>query len=728
MSLSAQHIHGKVTNNRNEPLAHANVYWLGTTVAVSANEDGEFEISKHAVSLKLVATFVGHTPDTIEVKNRQRIDFVLKETKNLDEVVVTGQRNGVQISDLKPIKVEQITTTELRKAACCDLAGCFDTHGSVQPQVTNVITNSKELRILGLSGVYNQVLVDGLPMIQGLSYTYGISSIPGTLVNSIHVSKGANSVVQGFESISGQINVETKEPGNAEKLFLNGYINSYSEKQFNAHTAFKAGKWRSLLAFHTVQPANKTDKDEDNFLDLPLLTRYMVMNKWEYGDEGHWGWHSHSGWRFLREDRVGGQMTYDSDADKGSTSVYGNAVRVAQPELWTKTGYRFSDHANLVFLSSAYMQDQESYFGTLNYKAEQLNYYGNLQFEMNYLEEQSINTGVSYRFLNLDEEIAFSENTLNRTFAGDYRKNEHIAGIFAENTFRFFDDRLTWLIGLRGDHHNREGFVFTPRTLVKYDITPITIARINIGKGWRTVNVFSENIGMLASSRDIRIGNNLQPEEAINYGLNITQKFGQNNEHFSGYISTDYYHTDFQNQVIADYDAAPTQVVVENFSGTSISDGFQAELNMKFEKRYELKAGYNYLDVFYRENGVKKPLPFNPKHKILAAFNFRSAKNKLLYDVNMHWFGEQHLPDTRLNPEAFRRPDFSEPYTIVNTQITYNFNKFEVYTGVENVFNFRQKQPILSWQNPFGPYFDTSSVWGPTRGREFYLGVRFRII
>jgi outer membrane receptor for ferrienterochelin and colicin len=729
LSLSAQNINGKVTNARNEPLSHANVYWLGTTTAVSTDVKGEFTItSKNNTERKLVATFVGHIPDTIAVGQRQKVNFVLKETQSLEEVVVTGQRNGVHISDLKPIKVEQITTTELRKAACCDLAGCFDTHGSVQPQVTNVITNSKELRILGLSGVYNQVLIDGLPMIQGLSYTYGISSVPGTLVNSIHISKGANSVTQGYESISGQINVETKEPANAEKLFLNGYINSYSEKQFNAHATFKRGKWSSMAAFHTVQPANKTDKDKDNFLDLPLLSRYMFLNKWNYGDENHWGWHSRIGLRFLNENRVGGQMNYDSDAHKGGSSVYGNWVNLNQPEVWTKTGYRFSDHANLVFLSSAYYQKQKSYFGTVNYNAEQTNYYGNLQYELSYLKEHSLNAGISYRYMNLDENIVFGDNSLNRTYNGQYRKNENIAGLFAENTARFFEDRLTWIAGIRGDHHNDAGFIVTPRTLVKFDITPITILRANIGKGWRTVNIFSENIGMLASSRDIVISNDLSPEEAVNYGVNFTQKFGQNNEHFSGYLSTDYYHTDFQNQIISDYDADPTKVLIGNFDGTSISNGFQAELNLKIEKLYEFKVGYNFLDVFYNENGQKKILPFNSKHKVLTAFNFRSAKNRVLFDVNMHWFGKQHLPDTKANPLEYQRPDFSEPYTIVNTQLTYNFRKFEVYTGCENVFNFRQKQPIISWQNPFGPYFDTSSVWGPTRGREFYIGVRFKLV
>lgn len=454
----------------------------------------------------------------------------------------------------------------------------------------------------------------------------------------------------------------------------------------------------------------------------------MLLNKWKYGDEHHWGWHSSIGLRYLSENRSGGQIQYDAEAHKGSTSVYGNSVNMNQPEVWTKTGYRFNDHSNLVLLSSAYYQNQKSYFGTVNYQAEQLNYYGNLQFEHNYLEEHSLNTGISFRYMDLDETIVFAENTLNRSYAGNYKKNDQVAGLFAENTFRFLDDRITWIAGIRGDHHNKAGFMFTPRTLVKFDITPVTILRANIGKGWRTVNVFSENIGMLASSRDILTDSDLRPEEAVNYGFNLTQKFGQQNENFSGYFSADFYHTDFKNQIIAEYDLNPRTVVVDNFKGTSISNGFQAELNLKIARLFEFKAGYNYLDVFYNPQGTKKPLPFNPKHKLLSAFNFKSAKNKLLFDINLHWFGEQHLPDTRLNPEAFRRPDFSDPYTVVNTQVTYNFKKFEVYTGCENIFNFRQEQPIISWQDPFGPYFDTSSVWGPTRGREFYLGVRFKIL
>lgn len=727
LGLSAQTISGKVTNDNDEPLFGVNVYWQGTTTVVSTNEDGSFEISsKNIHNKKLIASFVGHLADTLDAAGKNSVNFKLRTKKSLDEVVVTGQRNGVMISDLKPLKVEQITPTELKKSACCDLAGCFETQNTVQPQTTNIITNSKELRILGLSGVYNQILIDGLPLIQGSTYTYGISSIPGSMVDNIHISKGANSVLQGFESISGQINVETKEPDHADKLFLNAYINSYSEKHFNAQYAIRKGKWANLTAFHTVQPSDKIDKDDDTFLDLPLLTRYSLTNKWKYGNAAKWGWNSRIGIRLLNENRIGGQVNYDSDVDKGSSSIYGQSVSINQPEIWTKTGYRFNNKHNIAFYSSALYHDQKSFFGTVNYKANQLAYYSNLQYELRY-SHHTLVTGASFRYLTITEDIAFTDTFLHRTYAGEYKREEIIPGLFAENTVHLFNERLTWIAGIRGDNHNEFGFIVTPRMLFKFDIAPQTILRTSIGTGWRTVNLFSENIGLLASSRDIVLLEELKPEKAVNMGINFTQKFNNKSGNFSGYFSADYYRTDFQNQISPDYDSDPLKAFVENFEGKGISNGFQAELNLKIMKWYEIKFGYNFLDVFNEKEGVKTTLPFNPKHKFLTTFSFKSPSNRVYFDINMHWFGEQRLPNTQANPEEYRRPDFSRPYTIVNTQLTYNFNHFEIYTGCENIFNFKQEQPIISWQNPFSRYFDTSSAWGPTRGRELYLGVRFKI-
>ena len=726
--ISAQNILGKVTNNKKEPIIGARIYWLGTAIGESTDNQGAFEISATNISnKKLIASYVGHSSDTIEIINQTFVEFHLQETKTLNEVVVQGQRDGVIISDINPIKTEQITQTELKKAACCDLAGCFETQTTVQPQTTNVITNSKELRILGLSGVYNQVLIDGFPLIQGLSYTYGISTIPGTLVDNIYISKGANSVLQGYESISGQINVETKDPDKTDSLLLNVYVNNFMEKHFNANYAFKKNNWSNLTTFHTVQPANKIDRDNDKFLDLPLLTRYMISNKWKYGNENDWGWNSQIGFRFFNEQRIGGQTFFNPERDKGSNSVYGQSVHINQPEIWTKTGCRINDNHNIVLFASTFHQQQNSFFGTVKYNAQQTNFYGNIQYELSYAEHE-LKTGISYRYLNLNEDIAFTDTLLQRTYAGNYKRLENIPGIFAENTMRFFNDKLTWIVGVRGDQHNQFGFQFTPRTLLKYDIAQKTIVRANIGTGWRTVNLFSENIGLLVSSRDIIFAEQLQPEKALNYGVNLTQKFETKNNNLSGYFSVDYYRTEFQNQIFPDYDSDPTKAIIKNFTGTSVSNGFQAELYLKFYKRVELKTGYNFLDV-YREIGeTKQLLPFNPMHKLITTFSYKPLTNKFHFDMNVHWYGEQRLPDTKSNPIEFQRPDFSKPYTTVNAQFTYNLKKFEVYAGCENIFDFRQKQPIISWQDPFSPYFDTSSVWGPTRGREIYAGVRFKLI
>lgn len=726
LNTVAQTILGKVVNAKNQPLAGATIKWVNNTKGIIAKEDGSFVLLKNSSSSKLVASYSGYLKDTIDVDNLDTVLFILKEKNNLQEVLVIAEKAGTVQSNLSLIKTEILTSVELKKSACCDLAGCFETQSSVQPQTTNIITNAKELRILGLSGVYNQVLIDGFPMIQGLTFTYGISGIPGTLVDNIYISKGANSVLQGHESISGQINVETKKPNASEKLFANIYANSFLEKHVNLATNFKVGKWHSLLAFHMVQPALKIDRDKDDFLDLPLLTRYMVMNKWKIGKENEWGWSSEVAVRFLNEKRTGGQIFFNPSTHKGSTSVYGNTVTINQPEMWAKTSYRLNDVHRLTLYTSTFHQNQQSYFGSLSYTAKQTNAFVNVQHEVKFSETHNLKSGISLKHLQLNEDIFFTDNTLARNYDGNYKRNENILGFFSENTSSFLKGKLTWIVGLRVDNHNQFGWNVTPRTLLKYDPTPKLTIRANIGTGWRTVNLFSENIGLLASSRNIVFVEALKPEKALNTGINITKKFEGKNA--SGYISMDYYRTNFQNQIFPDYDTDPTKAFIKNFTGKSISNGFQTDFFIKFYKRYEFKAGYNFLDVYrVNNNNTKEVLPFNPRHKVLTTFSYKPITNKFHADVNIHFYGQQRLPNTKSNPAAYQRPDFSKAYTTANAQLTSIFKTLELYGGCENMFNFRQNKPINSWQNPFGPYFDISSVWGPTRGREFYMGVRWKL-
>lgn len=722
--LSAQILKGKVTDESNKPLKGAVIYWLDSTVSTLSNEHGMFNIPIRKGTI-LIATLTGYNSDTININNETIVNFKLQLSRQLSEVEVQGERKGQYISTINPIKTEVISSAELKKGACCDLAGCFNTNGSVQPATTNVVTNAQELRVLGLSGVYNQVLLDGFPMIQGLSYTYGISNIPGPLVDNIYVSKGANSVIQGYESITGQINVETKEPDKTNKLFLNGYLNTFWEKQFNGIVTQRKKRWSNLLAFHTVQPSNRFDRDGDNFLDLPLTTRYEVMDKLKFGNETDFGFTFKTGFRIVNEKRIGGQLNYIPYEDKGSTKVYGQFIKYTQPELWIKAAYRFDEDKRIVLFTAGFYQQQNSWFGATNYKAHQSTLNTSLQFEWNYKPESSLKTGISFRYFNLNEDILFSQNLLNHTYAGDYIKLEYVPGVFAENTMYFDNDKFTWIAGARMDHHNKFGTYFTPRTLLKYSPAKKTSIRGSIGLGWRTVNIFSENINLLASQRDIIFTETLQPERAVNFGFNFTQSFSW--DHVEGTFTADFYRTQFQNQIFPDYNVSSTNVYISNFTGTSVSNGLQAEISLTFYKRVELKTTYNYLDVFRQKDGKKQILPFNPAHKILNALSYKPLNNKWHFDVNIQWFDRQQLPNTMNNPVEYQRPSESEPYAMVNAQFTYNLKRFEVYVGCENIFDFRQKQPIIGWQDPFGPYFDVSSVWGPTRGREGYVGLRFNL-
>lgn len=722
----SQTIKGTVTNSENEPLVGANIHWVETAIGTSTDRNGQFEISQQGiVDKQVVVSYVGYESDTISISNQKEIDIQLNESNTLGEVTVKDRRSDSFVSDINPIKTEVITQGELTKAACCDLAGCFNTQGSVQPTTTNIVTNAKELRILGLSGVYNQILIDGMPLIQGLSYTYGVSTIPGTLVESIYVAKGANSVLQGFESISGQINVTLKEPDNTDQFLFNAYMNSFLEKQFNANYSLNLNQWSTLFAAHTTQPANEFDRDKDNFLDLPQLTRYTLYNKWKYGNQNEWGWHSRISLRYVNEQRIGGQTDFIPSTDSGTTNSYGQTVQFSQPELYTKTGYKVDDKHHFLLFASAFYQDQTSYFGTTRYQANQTNAYANLQYELSWNQAHSLKAGFSYRHLNLDENIYFSPDSLHRTYAGTYLKKEQIPGIFAENTFNWKDQNMTLITGLRLDKHNSFGWFFTPRVLFRYNLSENTTARISAGTGWRTLNLFSENINLLASSRDVIITEELKPEQALNYGANLTHKiFGTNVE---AQLTFDFYRTQFINQIFPDYNTAPTKAYISNFTGTSISNGFQAELGLEFFQRVGSKMVYNYLDVYRIIEGEKVQLPFNSTHRFTGTFSYQPLHKKWHFDMNLHWYGEQHLAKTNTNPAEYQLPTTSQPFTHVDAQFTKNWKRLELYAGCENLFDFRQKQPILSWENPFGPYFDTSSVWGPTRGREFYLGLRYRI-
>ncbi len=729
-SSQSQIIKGKLfgqSASGREILPGGSIQWIGSNTKVMVNDNGVFELTSSGVKdLRLVASFAGYKTDTVAVEGKTYISINLfRDQQQLDAIVVEGNRSFVTNS---VGKVELISRKELSKAACCDLAGCFGTQASVQAHTTNIVTNAQELRILGLSGVYNQLLADGLPMLQGSTYTYGVSTYPGTVVENIYVSKGNTSVLQGYESISGQINLETRQPGTSEKLFLNAYINSFGEKHLNANISGAVPpdkKWNSLLSLHVVQPAGRVDGNDDGFLDLPLLTRYAAFNKWNYRNNEDSGFSMQLALRFVHEKRVGGQNSFSEKRDKGSNTVYGQWVNFNQPEASAKMVYRFSPASVLGFAASYSHHQQDAWFGITSYKAGQHLAYFNLQHALEWDDKHQLKYGASYRYQQLDEKILFSAVAPDRSYAGDYETQLKVPGVFVENTFNFAGNKISVIAGARADHHQQHGWYFTPRGMLKYSINKDHTFRASAGTGWRQVNLFSEQAMILTSSRDIVFAEQLMPEKAFNWGLSHTYKFTWGKS--TGTLSADFYRTVFSNQFFPDYDVDPSKIVIQNFSGPSASNGLQVEGSIALWKQLELRAAYNYLDVYQEKSNEKTLLPFNPKNRIMMAASFKTKNNRWQADLNGNWFDKMRLPNTQANPEPYRRPLYSDAYSSMNVQGTFRKNRFEIYAGCENIFNYRQPDPIISADNPFGPYFDLSSVWGPTRGRELYMGIRYSI-
>lgn len=721
---TGQELKGKVTSkidNKNEPIEGAVIKWINTKSGTATDEKGSFELPLENISDKrIVVSNIGYVTDTVDVSEKTFVEIVLLPNATTSVIEVEDEQSSSYISD-DDAKTEVISSQELVKDACCDLSGCFGRNSSVEVAVTDIITDSKELKILGLEGAYTQILIDNMPMMNGLNVKYGVSSLPGTLIDKITISKGSNSVLQGYESISGIMNVLLKDYDNADRFLFNGFVNSMMEKQLNLNYTAKLNKNLSnILAFHSVQKSNRIDDNGDGFLDNPLVTRYTLFNKWKLRSENDKSELNIAG-RYWNEERSGGQTNYDINKNQGSNSVYGQTAKINSIEGYLRYGKDFSESKNIKLYSNANYYDQKSFFGITKYDARQTNFSVSGFFEFELSARDFLKTGLSYKYLNIEENISFVDSTY-KTYAGDYLKKESIPGIFAENSLSFLDDKASLMTGLRIDYHNKYNLVVTPRLLFRYQPEDEIVFRFSAGTGFRTVNLFSENPTILASSRNIVITGSLDPEKTFNAGADILYYF--NIGKAGGSLNVDFYRTVFSNKIIPDYDTDPSKVIFANLNGKAYSNVLQAESNLSLFRGFDVKLAYKLIDLKYEKNGAMTEQPFNSKHRFLSTLSYSPVSKSWSASAGVQWFGEQRLPSTLTNPVQYQRPDKSEPYTIINAQFNKNFKYIELYAGIENILNFTQSNPIISSDDPFGPYFDTSYIWGPTKGREFYFGFR----
>lgn len=734
-AFAQQFSKGTVVDEANLPLMGAEVYWNGTQIGVSTDDNGTFTLKRTENSNTLVISYIGYKTKTVKVTNSEALHIQLEPQSALEEVVVTQKRANTMKSQWQVANLHTMSSGELLKAACCNLSESFSTNPSIDVNFSDAVTGNKQIKMLGLTSPYILMAEENIPAMRGASQAYGLSFVPGTWIESIQITKGAGSVINGYESISGQINYEIEKPINARSFFLNLYTSEDSRYELNAHTKVKlSDKWATSLLAHGNIRQRKSDHNHDGFIDNPIGNQINLLNRWQYSNAEK-GWVSFVNLNYMKDERQAGQIGYNPLTDKGTTNAWGSEVNSERFTLSNKTGYVFPDtpYKSIGLQNSFQSHRQDSYFGLNSYDIHQKSWYGNLIYNSIIGNTQhKFATGLSGTYDDYNEQLTTS------TLAGDFSRIDRSVGAFFEYTYDN-SSNFSFVAGIRADSHNNLGNFITPRFHLRYNPWKEATFRLSAGRGKRAANVIAENQQLLASSRQLHIigGDGgklygLNPEIAWNYGASFLQAFkiwGKNAE-----LSVDFYRTHFDNQVVVDLDHSPQQALFYNLDGKSFANSLQAEVSISPAKGLDFKAAYKYYDVQTQFTKGQLEKTLTPKHRWFANIAYETADtqennhSQWKFDVTFNWLGEQRLPTTATNPLAYRLSDYAPSFATLNAQITRVFSKtFEVYVGGENITNYKQANGILAADAPFGAYFDSTMQYAPAFGQMYYAGMRFKL-
>ena len=705
----------------------ANVYWLNTSIGTTTNEKGWFTIPYKKSYKKLVVSYVGYKTDTLNISDLEPIHHFITLENELEEVTLKSKKKATQRSFIQTKNVFTVNSAELLKAACCNLAESFETNPSIDVNFSDALTGTRQIQMLGLKSPYLLITQENIPSIRGAGQVFGLTFTPGTWVESIQITKGAGSVINGYESISGQINAELVKPLTDNRIFLNAYGSLGGRYELNSHLNHKiSDKWQTGIYIHGNYRNTKFDRNKDGFLDNPLISQVNVMNRWQYLDAEK-GWVSFINVRFFDDSKQTGQNNFDPLIDKGRSEVWGGEIGTKRFDSSLKLGYVFPQlpFQSFGFQFSYSNHDQDSYFGLKTYDINHQSVYSNLLFNSIIGDTRSkFTTGLNFTYDIYDEFV----NSINFS-----RKEKSFGGFFEyayDNS-----DNFSFTSGVRIDTHNLLGTYITPRLHIRYVPWEKGVLRASIGQGRKSANVFAENQQLFASTRQIDIQSSggkiygLDPEVAWNYGLSYLQGFNLFNR--KGDITFDYYRTHFQNQVVVDWEN-PQRISFYNLDGESYANSFQTEVNYYVDDFTSLRLAYKFYDIETDYFSGKLSKPLTPNHRLFANISYETKKindiKQWKFDLTYNFIGEQRLPDTSTNPVEYQLGEYSNSYSLLNTQITKVFTeKFEMYFGVENLTDLKQKNPILASDDPFGDSFDSTIIYAPIFGRMLYSGLRFKI-
>ncbi len=682
-------------------------------------------------------------------------DIYGERADSLDAAVFVSRQAGNYLSKGKEIRTEVISAAGLCKMACCNLAESFENSASVTVGFSDAVTGARQIRLLGLSGTYTQMLDETRPVMRGLSAPFGLSYVPGQWLESIQIAKGSSSVINGVECMTGQINMEHRKPTDEKPLFLNAAVMSDSKMDFNVASSLQMGyKWSTVILAHVSGNVEPHDMNGDLFLDEPQMLQFNLSNRWLYQADN--GVQVRFGVRALQDSRLGGSFWKDEstgktlyyDKDRYSLSSFnridpwGSDILNRSINGYLKVGVPLNEDnsQNIALIADYSYQDMDSYFGSTKYLACQHSAYANLLYQNVINDSHRFTLGLNGTFDRYNEDYARSVWTT-RPVDSAYKGMTDLAnvGAFGEYTFHAGEE-FSAIVGLRGDWFKNQGFKVSPRVTLKYMPIEEIVIRANGGRGLRYSTPLVDNIGVFSTGKEFYGSyNDHILEDAWTFGGNITYylPFGTSS---NTYLSFDYFHTQFAEQMVVDYEYGLNQIHFYALGGNrSYTDNYQLDFSIDPFERFNITTTFRYTNAKIELAGkglVEKPM--TSRFKGVLNMQYATNLNKWIFDFTASLNGScrvynfmENLKDEngKLLYENGRTP----VYPLLYAQVTRRFKGWDVYIGAENLTNFRQKNVILGTKdgegfvNPRVASFDASCIWGPLMGIKAHVGFRFTL-
>ena len=725
-----QIIRGKITTENGDEIPYANVYLKKTKIGTSSNDNGFYELKNVPKdSYTLIISSIGYKTKFIKIHiiSDEKItrNITLLEDNSLDEIVISGTLRPVSKTN-SPVPVEVYSETFFRKNPTPSIFESLQNVNGVRPQLNCSVCNTGDIHINGLEGSYTFVLIDGMPIVSGLSTVYGLTGIPQALIERVEIVKGPASTLYGSEAVGGIINVITKNPTNAPLLTTDTFASSWGEVNVDVGLRYKASeKIHGLLGVNYFNFQNRIDNNNDNFTDMTLQNRISIFNKVNIERKSNKIF-TIAG-RYVYEDRWGGEMDWEKEF-RGGNQIYGESIYTNR---WETFGtYELPTTENISFQFSANGHYQDSFYSETSYNAEQLIGFGQLVYNKQVGEKHDLLFGAAYRYTFYDDNT-FA--TLNENGIENSPSIIHLPGIFVQDEIRL-TDRKKLLLGVRWDNNSVHGNIFSPRVNYKWNSkNKSNIIRLSAGNGFRVANIFTEDHAALTGARTVTFDGALNPETSWNANINYVKKINTENSFIT--LDASAFYTYFNNRILPDYETNPNKIIYANLDGYSVSKGISLNGDFLLTNGLSINAGATLTEVSVTENNVKRKQLLTESFSGVWSISYKFNKDYSI-DYTGNLFGPMRLP---LLGENDLRDEYSPWFSIQNIQLNKKFNNgWEAYSGIKNLLNFTPAaNSINSANNPFDvgvntelnpeKAFDPSYVYASNQGIRAFAGIRYTL-